>query len=123
MTKGIARGQNVPANLVQRARELRKEMTPAERKLWSVIRRKQALGWRFRRQQVIEGYIVDFYCPQRGLVIEVDGDVHAATVDQDAARDTRLHDLGLRVVRFTNPEVMYETEAVEARLTELLGPK
>jgi very-short-patch-repair endonuclease len=73
--KNIIPGQHVTKEKLQRAKELRREMTPAEKILWEELRGSK-LGVHFRRQQVIEGFIVDFYCHKTGLVVEVDGDVH-----------------------------------------------
>ena len=72
---GIVTGQRVTKEKLQRAKELRREMTPAENLLWKEVRANK-LGVHFRRQQVIQGFIVDFYCHRAGLVVEVDGDVH-----------------------------------------------
>jgi len=79
-----------------RARELRRELTPAEGKLWSHLRLKQLCGFRFRRQHAIGSYIVDFYCPSRGLVIEIDGDTHVDREEYDAERTEWLEEQGLR---------------------------
>ena len=73
--KNIIPGQRVVKEKLQRARELRREMTPAEKILWQELRGNK-LGVHFRRQQIIAGFIVDFYCHKVGLVIEVDGDIH-----------------------------------------------
>lgn len=71
-------------------------MTPAEKILWQEVRAKK-LGVRFRRQQVIQGFIVDFYCHQAGLVVEVDGDVHDLQKDEDERREKVLTEMELRV--------------------------
>ena len=73
--KNIIRGQHVLHDKLNRSRELRRDMTPAETNFWQELRGNK-LGVRFRRQQVIAGFIVDFYCDQPGLVIELDGSVH-----------------------------------------------
>ena len=97
-------------------------MTPAERILWSRIRNSQINGLKFRRQQVIDGFIVDFFCPARCLVIEVDGDVHAHQVDYDDARQKALEDKGFKILRFSNNEVINETEAVLKTIYETSSP-
>lgn len=74
----------------QAARELRRTLTPAERRLWSALRRRQIDGLRFRRQHPIERFIVDFCCVEKRLVIEVDGEVHRFTEDYDRARQDCL---------------------------------
>jgi very-short-patch-repair endonuclease len=101
----------------QRAVEMRHEMTPVERKLWAHLRAGHLEGYHFRRQQVIEPYIVDFYCHRTALVIEVDGSVHQEQQEYDQQRDQDLQALGLKVVRFSNTEVNQNLEGV---LTEIL---
>ena len=94
--KNIIPGQRVTKEKLQRAKELRREMTPAEKLLWHEVRAKK-LGVRFRRQQVIAGFIVDFYCHRAALVIEVDGDIHDLQRDEDERREKALTGMGLRV--------------------------
>jgi len=84
------------------ARQMRREPTPAERRLWRQLRRKKRLGFKFRRQHAIERFTVDFYCPAAWLVMEVDGPVHQYTDDEDMIRQDYLESLGLKVIRFTN---------------------
>ena len=102
-----------------RARDLRRDQTPAEKKLWARLRSSQLDGLKFRRQHPIGRFVVDFYCASRRLVIEVDGDSHAEQVEYDAARSEWLGGHGYRVVRFSNREVEHELDAVlEAILVE-----
>lgn len=106
--------QGNPENL-KRRRTLRAEMTRAENKLWLRLRGKQFEGVKFRRQHGIGSYIVDFYCPEKLIVVEVDGDVHAEDAVQgvrDLKRDTYLSGLGLRVIRYMNDEVLNNLEGV-----------
>ena len=84
--KNIIPGQKVTKEKQERARELRREMTPAEKILWQELRANK-LGVHFRRQQVIQGFIVDFYCHKSALVIEVDGDIHDLQQEEDARRE------------------------------------
>ena len=102
-----------------RARELRREMTPAEKLLWQEVRAKK-LGVRFRRQQIIQGFIVDFYCHKAALVVEVDGDIHDLQQEEDARREKALRELGLRIVRFKNDEVVRNVSAVMGKIRELI---
>ena len=95
-----------------RARQLRNNPTDAERVLWSILRRRQVLGHRFRRQAPIGGYVVDFVCFENRLVIEVDGGQHVESASYDAERTAWLEGEGFRVVRFWNNEVLRETDAV-----------
>src|SRR5215510_6030759 len=103
--KNIIPGQRVTQEKQQRARELRREMTPAEKLLWQQVRAKK-LGVRFRRQQVIQGFIVDFYCHKAALVVEVDGDIHDLQQEEDARREKVLIEMGLRIIRFKNDEIL-----------------
>jgi very-short-patch-repair endonuclease len=107
----IVRGQTVQPETLLLAKQLRREMTLAERRLWKALRRNAAHGFHFRRQQVIEGYIVDFYCDAAKLAIEVDGGVHGDRVDYDEFREGVLARNGVRVVRISN-DAMYDVEAV-----------
>ncbi len=102
------------------ANQMRSEPTPAENHLWRFIR-KQALGVKFRRQHVFHRFIVDFYCREAHLVIEVDGAIHEYTQEEDALRQEFLESLGLRVLRFTNGEVLQHTQAVLERIGEVLA--
>ncbi len=110
-------------NLKQIARQLRENMTDAERHLWTKIRLKQLKGYQFYRQKPIGGYIVDFYCARARLVIEVDGSQHfyEETDEKDKARDEYLTGLDLRVLRFSNSDVLMNIEGVVERISgELL---
>jgi very-short-patch-repair endonuclease len=110
-------------NLKQRSRDLRKNMTDAERKLWSVIRMKQIHGLLFCRQKPIGKYIVDFYCSAAKLVIEVDGGQHfeAQNAGYDRRRDEFLKSQGLNVIRFTNLDVLKNIDGVVQAIIEKVG--
>ena len=84
--------------------------------LWAALRKNQLAGLHFRRQQIIDGFIVDFYCHAAGLVIEVDGSVHAKQTAYDAERDRILAARGLRVLRVGNAEVLQDCPAVLAQI-------
>jgi very-short-patch-repair endonuclease len=120
--KNIYPGQKVNPEKLKRSRELRSEMTPAEKVLWQEIRTNK-LGSHFRRQQVIAGFIVDFYCHSAGLVIELDGDVHEEQKEYDTGRDKILEDMGLHVIRFSNDEVLINLPRVLSQLSEMIGKK
>ena len=117
--KNIVTEQRVTKAKLERAKELRREMTPAEKLLWQEIRANK-LGVRFRRQQVIQGFIVDFYCHKAGLVIEVDGDIHDLQKEEDERREKVLSEMGLRIVRFGNDEVVGNLFAVVERIKACL---
>jgi len=110
--KNILTRQKMSAAKYERAQELRHEMTPAERRLWGYLRANRLEGWHFRRQQVIAGFIVDFYCHQAGLVIEVDGPIHANQQAVDAERTRILAEYGLKVLRTSNQAVMNNPQHV-----------
>ena len=94
-----------------RSRELRRESTEAERKLWRHLR-DSGLGAKFRRQHPIGSFIVDFYCAAAKLVIEIDGESHADQVEYDSERTTWLEEQGYRVIRYTNRDVKDNLNAV-----------
>jgi very-short-patch-repair endonuclease len=110
----------VGGTTVQRARSLRKEMTEAERALWARLRRRGVLGLKFRCQQPLGRYIVDFVCLERRLIIEVDGGQHLDQEGYDRERSRWLEGQGYRLLRFWNSEVLSSTDAVvEAIATAL----
>jgi very-short-patch-repair endonuclease len=98
--------------LLQRARELRTAQTSAEVILWECVRDRRLLSAKFRRQHPIGQYIADFYCHAVRLVVEVDGEIHNLQQAEDAARDAWMQQHGLRVLRFTNDEVLNRLEGV-----------
>ncbi len=97
---------------IAHARQLRQPQTPAESRLWAHLRDRRLHGLKFRRQHPLGHYIVDFYCPDRWLVVEIDGDSHADQQEYDADRTGWLEEIGCRVIRFTNREVSNQLEAV-----------
>ena len=114
----IVIGQKVSRELHERARELRRDMTPAERILWEKLRHNRLNGLHFRRQQIINGYIVDFYCHSKALILEVDGEIHDAQKDYDSERDNNLIARGFSVLRFTNEEVKDDLAAALQKIIE-----
>jgi very-short-patch-repair endonuclease len=112
----------VPSALLQAARALRKNMTHAEQLLWQCLRGKQLDSFRFRKQHPIERYVLDFYCPSARLAIEVDGSQHYTSEGRakDAARTAWLAERGIRVLRFTNQEVLTNLEGVLTVIWEAL---
>jgi very-short-patch-repair endonuclease len=95
-----------------KAKELRKNSTDAERALWRQLRAHRLAGYKFRRQQSIGRYIVDFLCFEKRLIVELDGGQHAEQVAYDAERTAWLQSQGFKVLRFWNHEVLQNTEAV-----------
>jgi len=94
------------------ARQMRKEPTAAEAKLWQRLRKEQIRGVKFRRQFAIDRFITDFCSPQIRLIIEVDGPTHQYSQEEDAIRQAFLESLGFVVVRFTNLDVLNDLPAV-----------
>jgi very-short-patch-repair endonuclease len=94
------------------AKTLRKKSTDAENVLWKQLRRKQLEGLKFRRQQPIDNYVVDFVCFEKRIVIEVDGGQHSIERDKDSERDNYLVINGFKVLRFWNNEVLQNIEGV-----------
>lgn len=92
-------------------------MTDAERVVWECLRGGRLAGLRFRRQQILDGFIADYYCHAARLVVEIDGSSHDGREEYDAERDATLSAKGLRVVRFTNDDVRMRLSDVLARIT------
>ncbi len=114
---------SVARKTLARARQLRRPMTPAEKKLWWRLSAGKLGGFKFRRQHPIGAYIVDFCCMERRLVVELDGDTHAEREAYDASRTEWLNAQGYRVVRFTNADVHERLPAVlDAVLAAVTSP-
>jgi very-short-patch-repair endonuclease len=101
-------------------RRLTKNTTDAERKLRAILRNKRMAGLRFCRQYSVGPYVLDFYCPERRLAVEVDGGQHADIrgEEHDAQRDRYLSEVNIRVIRFWNNDVLQNIEGVAQRITE-----
>ena len=99
-----------------RARGLRRSSTDAEQRLWSVLRARRSTTHKFRRQEPIGRYIVDFVCYERRLIIEVDGAHHYERPEDDAARTAWLRGEGYEVLRFSDREVLIELQGVQEAL-------
>ena len=104
------------------ARQMRREPTAMEDRLWQRLRRKSLCNIKFRRQHVIDRFIVDFYCPRAKLVVEVDGQIHEYTQEEDQIRQQFLVDVhGLTILRFTNEDVRQNLEGVLEVIAEYLN--
>jgi len=114
--RNIIVGQKVDQVKVQRAKELRRQMTREERILWQQLRTNRLQGFHFRRQQVIAGFITDFYCHAAGLVVEMDGGIHQQLAEYDAERDRVLAARDLRILRIRNIEILENLAGVLARI-------
>ena len=120
--EGVGGGVSPRQQLLSRAAEMRKNPTEPERRLWMALRDSRFRGWKFRRQAIIAHRIADFFCPAKGLIIELDGDTHdrAADLGQDADLE---HRTGFRTMRFTNADVMQNLDGVLAALKEALDQR
>ena len=106
-------------NLKERARELRKNMTKAEKRLWyDVLCKDQLLGLRFLRQRIIDNFIADFYCSSLRLVIELDGASHLSQYDYDRERDEVFNSMGIIVLRLPNDLVLGNLEGARNVIIE-----
>ena len=117
---GRIRERDLPSHLTSVAKQLRKNTTAAEKQLWQQLRAKQLHGFKFKRQQPIGNYIVDFVCFEKRLVIELDGGQHAEQVDRDAARTQWLEAQGFKVIRFWNNAVLQNLDGVWDLITRHL---
>jgi len=111
--------QGISDGKYREARRLRREMTDSERKLWMRLRRNQLNGLHFRRQHVILGFIVDFYCIKVKLAVEVDGGIHFDQKEQDFIRDSILSTKGIRVFQVTNDRIFFSMDAVLKEISDL----
>ena len=105
--------------LIEVAREMRSHPTDAERFLWKLLSGKKLGGFKFRRQHIMQAFIVDFYCPRAKLIVEVDGEIHRQNRDYDQERDRMLREQGYRVIRFQNKEVVEEPFLVLTAIREM----
>ena len=118
------KGGYIPYNkaLTQKARENRKNPTPPEKKLWyEVLGNKRLDNLKFTRQKPLDEYIVDFYCAELMLVIEIDGDTHADQEQYDKRRTENLNKYGIEVIRYTNAEVLNNLEGVYQDLSKRIS--
>ena len=118
----LSKKKKPPHGLVPRAREMRRDDTLAEKIAWTLLKDRRLDGFKFRRQVPIETYIVDFYCHQAKLIIELDGDIHAETgqFERDQKRDARLKELGYTVMRFSNEVLFDDSDFFEEHIRALL---
>jgi very-short-patch-repair endonuclease len=114
------RGNHKMIQTINRAKVLRKKATEAETQLWYFLRNRRLKGYKFKRQEIINPYIVDFICPYKKLIIELDGGQHALSEDYDQRRTAFLEKQGYKVVRFWNHEVFNSVdEVLDVILVEL----
>ncbi|MCC7359614.1 MAG: endonuclease domain-containing protein [Anaerolineales bacterium] len=111
-------GQPVIRVKAERAKQLRTAQTPAEAALWQQLRRSQLEGFHFRRQQVIAGFIVDFYCHSASLIVNGDGSLHAELPEADAEHDTILAARGFTSMHASNADVLEHMDSTLGRIAQ-----
>jgi very-short-patch-repair endonuclease len=116
-----AKPRRLTLTILDRARGMRHNATPPEQLLWSVLRDRRLGGLKFRRQEPIGPYIVDFCCAERRLVVEVDGSSHEEKLESDAVRTRWLTNQGYRALRVTNQDVTANLEAVARYIAREAG--
>ncbi len=112
MQQNNLRIRGTTPEIEESAKQLRKNLTPAEIKLWEALRNRQLSGLKFRCQHPVGRFIVDFYCPSKKLVVEVDGEIHQQQHEYDQARTEVFESYGYKVLRFTNQQVLNDLEQV-----------
>ena len=118
VVRGVVKGQEVREPQLAVARSFRRRQTAAEAVLWQHLRSGRLNGLHFRRQQPIGPYIVDFFCADSKLVVEVDGPIHASQAEYDQDRDAYLTAHGLRVLRFANDDIVHALDYVLSVIRE-----
>ena len=116
--------QRLDLRLLEFARSMRKNPTSPEQFMWEVLRGRRFAGYKFRRQHIVQPFILDFYCAELNLAVEIDGGYHATPEqkERDEARTTYLNHCGIRVVRYWNNEVINRPEQVLMHLWEIITP-
>ena len=112
----VIRKRRINPEKLNQAREFRQKMTPEENLIWEQLRGNKLNGLHFRRQQVIDGYIVDFYCHSARLVLEIDGPIHDSQKKEDKEREQALTDNGLKILRIKNEEIQVNMDQVLAKI-------
>ncbi len=113
---GVCTGQRISPGKHALAKHLRRNMTKAERVFWNAVRNNKVMGLQFRRQQVIDGFIADFYCNKMRLAVELDGEIHDRQKEYDRHREDVMKRRDIRVMRFRNEEVLNDIGKVIAEI-------
>ena len=114
----------IPADILNNARELRSSLTDAEKLLWQLLRNRRFCGYKFRRQHPVNSFILDFYCHDEKLAVDLDGGGHCSDeqIAYDAERTKELEGAGIRVLRFWNNDVLKNTETILESILAALSP-
>jgi len=108
--------------LMNKRRQLRNNMVKAEIVLWSKLKARQLVNLKFRRQHSVGSYIIDFYCAELRLGIELDGPTHEFSIDYDQRRQEYLEKLGIKIIRFNNGDIYYHLDEVLSRIADFKRP-
>ena len=114
---------NATPEKMEIAKNLRNNMTHTELLLWEKLKEKQICGLRFRRQHPIDLFIVDFYCHQVRLVVEIDGEIHSQQIEYDDGRSAEMEKFGIKVIRFMNYEVQNDIEKVVSEIKNIVNER
>ncbi|MDI6739097.1 MAG: DUF559 domain-containing protein, partial [Candidatus Edwardsbacteria bacterium] len=109
---GVSTGRRIKNSKLMLARKMRREMTYAERCFWNAVRGRKLFGLKFRRQQIIEGFIADFYCHELRLIVEIDGGIHETQKHYDMLRTGIIANNDIAVMRFENDDVVNRFDVV-----------
>jgi very-short-patch-repair endonuclease len=104
------------------AQELRKDSTPEEKTVWGMLRNRRFKDLKFRRQHILQGFVVDFYCHELRLAIEIDGKVHQKQLEYDALRQILIEEKGIRFLRITNEEINKDVRILLHKIEDFLPP-
>jgi very-short-patch-repair endonuclease len=120
---GIITNQKVTNRKIKVARDLRQNMTKAESAFWEMVRDRKFFNLKFRRQQIIDGLIADFYCNELGLVIEIDGCIHQNHIQKmiDRERDEIFKSIKLEIIRFSNDDVLTRPDYIIEKMKMILN--
>ncbi|MEK7377081.1 MAG: DUF559 domain-containing protein [Candidatus Margulisiibacteriota bacterium] len=103
------------------ARELRKDQTLAEEQVWKLLRNRRYLEYKFRRQYVVEGFVIDFFCKELKLGIEVDGGIHLNRKEYDDIRQMIIESEGIRIIRISNTEIQNDPKILFMKIKQAIG--
>jgi len=103
------------------ARELRRTSTPEEQEVWELLRNRNFMNLKFRRQHVLEGFVVDFYCPELRLAIEIDGKIHLKQKEYDRLRQVLIEEKEITFIRITNKAINKNVEIVYDEIEKILS--
>lgn len=104
------------------ARTLRKSQTKAEKIIWELLRKRKHMHFKFRRQHVVEGFVLDFYCHELKLGIEVDGGIHLRRKDYDNLRQEIVESKGITIIRISNKEIAENKRSILKKIEEAIEP-